>query len=140
MKRFYILVMLLALPILASSQTPSGAWLMSVPQSVQLMQASVRDRYDNLSSEIRQRITSRFDGREFVFNTDGSALIKWQTDNTNKEVAGTWSYQETENELTIVAEGREHTYDITQLTSSVMVLRMNNSTGIFTELYLNRKP
>lgn len=138
MKLLYILFLITAIPLLVQAQSVEGTWHVSVSQSIALMDASAKTRYDGLHTKIRQRLTDSFEQRAFTFNSDGSIRAAWQSDNLPREVTGTWTL--VGETLTMTAGGITLVYSVSYPAAGVLILQATGSSGIFTHLYLTLEP
>jgi hypothetical protein len=143
MTKIYIILLLAAIPVLSQAQQELvGSWELTLNESLQNMQSDRKARYDSLPSQVREQISQSFNNREFTFAADSTVIIQWNRNGIARQVQGTWNFNAGEGKLTIIPGTGDHLareYQVTEVTSSVMILKMNDQSGLFQELHLKRK-
>lgn len=140
MKIFYILFLVL-IPFFSHAQEHLiGSWELNLEESLMRMREDKKVFYDTLILQVKERINQTFSNRKFTFEADNVVTIKWMDNNVVKQVQGRWGYNAALNTLIITAnESQQREYEVIRLTSSVLILKMKDTGGIFHELYLERR-
>lgn len=122
-----------------AQQNIAGSWKVNLGQTMDHMRGEVKIGYDTLPALVKQRISQAFSTREFIFQVDSIVTIQWEKENDPQRVEGTWNYDAPSNTLTITTDTSQATeFEVKTLTSSILILKMKDTGGIFQELYLTK--
>jgi len=142
MMRPIFLVAVLLLTNAANSATicdddpPSltGSWTLDFAQSLSRSSSARQTDFNGFPADRQQRILNAFDGRTFLFATDGSLTITWSAGSTRS----TWTLV---NGVVTVSGDNSLTqsWTIVELAGDHLILDLGDSAGLFSQLYLNRQ-
>ena len=113
---------------------PVGAWRVDLPGTLDLMEDSIRQKFEGLNEETRSRVTLSFQERKFVFTNNGTFRAMWKFRDVSKVSEGTWNIAG--QRLTIEADNRGVAYDVSMSSSGGLILMGTDKGGIFNNLYL----
>lgn len=142
MSKLLILITVLLLPFVGMSQTDAdkiiGVWKVDVAESIKLMDADTRAKYDSARGEVKERAKKSMDGREFIFQGNGKIEARWSANGLDKSTNGTWELKDGDK-LLITMDGQLTEYKTSSAKPNNLVLKNENGRGLFRNLYLAKE-
>lgn len=111
-----------------------GTWRLDVNQAIDDLGPEHRVRYDTLADEVKQRIISSLEGREFTFETSGNVYVKWKSARGQETANGQWRL--VNGELIITVQNVERRYTPEFRGSDALVLRSPANKGMLDNFWL----
>lgn len=120
-------------PLLAAAQQASvqGHWRVEWTDMVSAMTASEQNRFTNFPEAVQQQARESFDGREYVFNADGTVAVSWR----GRSESGTWQHQD--DQLIVAMHDREQRYTVLrQGNQLILSVQTTSASSVFSTLVL----
>jgi hypothetical protein len=138
MKKIYLITLLL-LPFQSNAQDLLiGTWSINLNETLERLKEYPDSNYATLPDNTKKKIINSFNGRQFIFNQDGTVTILWSSDNKENKVFGKWKQDTVTKRLVLVIQNTNHYYDIEKLSATILILKSDNTSGVFKELFFQR--
>lgn len=139
MKRIsYSIFMLLIIQQLSAQQPlPTGTYKVDLNKTLALMEGEVKQKYEALDDQAKQRAGASMAGRVFIFRENGQIEVRWNANGTERTTTGNWELKG-DDELQIKMGEQVTEYSISHPTQTRLILRNSKGRGLFNNLYLER--
>lgn len=129
-------LLIVANEIMAQGNNLIGTWHLDINKALTVMDPKYKIGYDSLPVAIKERATSRMNGRVFVFSDNGDIQVNWKSQKESHISNGQWLINELQKELSITINGQTSEYDYEFMSDAVLIIRAKNKRGFFDNLYL----
>lgn len=133
----FSLLMLLVIEQLHGQQPLTGSYKVELSKTLALMEGEVKQKYEALDDQAKQRAGASMAGRVFTFQEDGQIEVRWNANGTERTTTGTWELKG-DDELQIKMGEQVTEYNVSRPTEADLILRNSKGRGLFNNLYLER--
>jgi hypothetical protein len=137
MKTIYFCVLVHCLTPAFAQQSLVGRWQFNLSAALE-SDVVTRAQFDSLPQLSKSRISNSFESRTFTFKNDGIVEISWLQNGAQRNVEGTFDFNSSTMEVVIALPGGEHKFKILVVTDSVLLLRDQNTKGLFRQFHFTK--